>query len=79
MDDRDTVRKFIEDLLRHKGDLDGFMDGDFLMTSGRLQSTDTVELILFLEEKYGIHFAELGFDQNELDSVDNIMTLIGTH
>ena len=47
---------------------------DLLMTGGRLQSIDTLELVLFLEEKCGINFAERGFDQNELDSVDNIMS-----
>jgi len=77
MDDKHKVREFLADLLRHKGDLDGFTDNDLLMTSGRLQSIDTLELVVFLEEKYGIDFAERGFDQNELDSVDNIMALIG--
>jgi acyl carrier protein len=47
---------------------------DLLMTGGRLQSIDTLELVLFLEEKCGTNFAERGFDQNELDSVDNIMS-----
>ena len=77
MDDRHKLREFLQDLLRHKGDLDAFADSDLLMTSGRLQSIDTLELVVFLEEKYGIDFAERGFNQNELDSVDNIMGLIG--
>jgi len=77
MDDRHKLRDFLADLLRHKGDVDGFADSDLLMTSGRLQSIDTLELVVFLEEKYGVDFAERGFNQNELDSVDNIMALIG--
>ena len=79
MDDRHKLREFLADLLRHKGDVDGFADSDLLMTSGRLQSIDTLELVVFLEEKYGINFAERGFDQNEFDSVDNIMALIGAN
>jgi hypothetical protein len=31
-----------------------------------------------LEDKYGIDFAERGFDKNDLDSLDNIMALIGS-
>ena len=77
MDDKRKLRDFLTDLLHHKGDLDAFTDSDLLMTSGRLQSIDTLELVLFLEEKYGIDFAERGFNQNDLDSVDSIMALIG--
>ena len=77
MDDRRKLRDFLGDLLRHKGDLEGFTDSDPLMTSGRLQSIDTLELVVFLEEKYGVDFAERGFNQNELDSVDSIIVLIG--
>lgn len=77
MDDKHKLREFLADLLRHKGDVDGFADSDPLMTSGRLQSIDTLELVVFLEQQYGIDFAERGFDQNELDSVDNIMAFIG--
>jgi acyl carrier protein len=77
MDDKHKLRDFLTDLLHHKGDLDAFTDSDLLMTSGRLQSIDTLELVLFLEEKYGIDFAERGFNQNDLDSVDSIMALIG--
>jgi len=77
MDDKHKLRDFLADLLHHKGDLDAFTDSDLLMTSGRLQSIDTLELVVFLEEKYGIDFAERGFNQNDLDSVDSIMALIG--
>jgi len=77
MDDRRKVREFVGGLLRHKGDVDGFADGELLVTGGRLQSIDTLDLVVFLEENYKIDFAERGFNQNELDSVDNIVALIG--
>jgi acyl carrier protein len=37
-----------------------------------------LEIAFFLEDRYGIDFAEIGFDQNQLDSVDEIVSLIGT-
>lgn len=77
MDDRLKVRELLTALLRHKGDLDTFGDDESLVTSGRLESVDSLELVLFLEENYGIDFAEGGFDQNELDSVNSIIALIG--
>ena len=76
MDEKLGIRKLLQDLLRTKGDRLDFSDSDLLITSGRLQSIDTLEVVVFLEERYGIDFAERGFDQNELDSVDRIMVLI---
>lgn len=52
------------------------VDSEQLIARGRLQSIDTLEVLLFLEEKYGIDFGEIGFDQNQVESIDNIMALI---
>jgi hypothetical protein len=35
-----------------------------------------VEIVIFLEEKFGVDFAEIGFDQALIDSVDAIAALI---
>lgn len=77
MADRVAIREFLQALLRNIDDTEGFSDSDSLIASGRLQSIDTLEVVLFLEENYAIDFAERGFDLNELDSVDAIMTLLG--
>jgi len=77
MNDRLAIREFLQKLLRQTGDRRGFADSDSLVMSGRLDSVDTLDLVVFLEEKYGIDFAERGFDKNDLDSLDNIMALIG--
>ena len=77
MDHRLAVRGFLENLLLQKGDVKGFADTDSLVNSGRLESVDTLELVIFLEEKYGIDFGDRGFDQNEFDSVNSIMAVIG--
>ena len=62
------------------GDPVAHWDGDSLVMSGRLDSVDTLDLVVFLEEKYGVDFADRGFDKNDLDSLDSIMALIGaTH
>ena len=77
MNDRLAIREFLQKLLRQTGDRRSFADSDSLVMSGRLDSVDTLDLVVFLEEKYGIDFAERGFDKNDLDSLDNIMALIG--
>jgi acyl carrier protein len=78
MDERTDVRALVGDLLNKKGDTRAFGDGDSLIFSGRLESVDALEIAFFLEDRYGIDFAQIGFDQNQLDSVDEIVSLIGT-
>jgi acyl carrier protein len=77
MDKRSKVRGFLDSLLERKGDRAGFTDSDRLITSGRLDSVDTLDIVVFLEESYGIDFGDRQFDQDELDSVDRIVEMIG--
>jgi acyl carrier protein len=65
-------------LLLQKGDKQPLSDDTSLLLSGRLASVDAVEIVVFLEEKFGINFAEIGFDQAMIDSVDAIDGLIQT-
>lgn len=65
----------MEDLLQQKGDHRGFSDQDSLIASGRLDSVDMLNLVVFLENTCKIDFSD-HFDQDELDSVDSIMTLV---
>jgi acyl carrier protein len=76
MDQKSTIRQLMQRLLAQKGDQRPFGDSDSLLLSGRLQSVDAVEVVLFLEEQWGIDFAEIGFDEAQLDSVDAIDALV---
>jgi acyl carrier protein len=71
-----AIREFLRELLGRKGDNKPFSDDASLLMSGRLQSVDAVALAVFLEEKFGLDFAELGFDQERLDTVNAISCLI---
>lgn len=77
MDCKQLVRDFLQTLLTRKGDTHPFDDNSSLLLSGRLQSVDAVSLAVFLEEKFGVDFADLGFDQEKLDSLNAILALIG--
>ena len=77
MNDRLAIREFVQSLLRRNGDEEAFSDSEQLISRGRLQSIDTLEVLLFLEEKYRVDFAEAGFDQSQVESLDNILELIG--
>jgi acyl carrier protein len=76
MDHKSMIRQFMQRLLAQKGDQRPFGDGDSLLLSGRMQSVDAVEVVLFLEEQWGIDFAEIGFDEAQLDSVNAIDALV---
>ena len=78
MTDKDEIRAFIKDLLTRQDDRRRLADADSLLLSGRLQSIDAVEVVLFLEERFGIDFAEIGFDREQIDSVDAIFALTQT-
>ena len=76
MEKRNKVRGFVADLLQKKGDCRGFADGEGLLTNGRFDSIDALDVVVFLESEYGVNFGERQFDQGELDSIDNIVGLI---
>lgn len=76
MNEKEAVRELVRNLLRRKGDENAFADSDSLIAGGRLDSVDTIALLVFLEEQYGVDFAERGFDRDELDSVDSIVAFI---
>jgi acyl carrier protein len=76
MDHREEIRSFLKTLLLDKGDKQPFSDDASLLLSGRLASVDAVEIVVFLEEKFSVNFAERGFDQVLIDSVDAIDALI---
>jgi len=73
---RAEIREFVRKLLARKGDTEPFTDDGSLLLSGRLQSVEAIELAVFLEEKFGVDFAKLGFDQEMIDSLDAISALV---
>jgi acyl carrier protein len=78
MQGKAEIREFVLGLLTGSGDDGPLADHDSLLVSGRLQSIDAVEIVVFLEEKFGIDFAQIGFDKEQIDSVDAIYALTQT-
>ncbi len=76
MKGRADIHEFVRELLARSGDSQPLADHDSLLLSGRLQSIDAVEIVVFLEENFGIDFAQIGFDRDQIDSVDAIYTLV---
>lgn len=78
MDHREEIRTYLKELLLQKGDRQPFSDDASLLLGGRLASVDAVEIVVFLEEKFGVNFSEVGFDQSLIDSVEAIDSLLQT-
>jgi len=77
MNPAEKIRSFIQDLLTRRRDKRPFDDSSSLILSGRLSSVEAVEIAVFLEENFGVDFAEIGFDQAKIDTVDLILSLAG--
>jgi acyl carrier protein len=74
---REKLRGFIQERLKAKGDTAAFTDSDSLFISTRLDSLDAMEMVVVLEEEYGIDFSKIGFDLEAIDSINDMVTLIG--
>lgn len=69
------VRKFIQGLLIARGDAQPFTDEEPLFSGGRLQSIDATEVVLFLEDDFGVDFNG-DFDRDQIDSIEAICRLL---
>lgn len=71
-----ALRQFLLESLQERGDHSVLADSDSLFVSGRLDSFCMTQLILYLEEAFRIDFAEVDFDLELIDSVEEIERLI---
>lgn len=76
---RSQVRTFVTQRLSLHGDFTPPSGGDPLFTSGRLDSLDAVELVVFVETDFGLDFSRLGFDLTLMDTIDAITDLVTRH
>jgi acyl carrier protein len=73
VNDYKKVRDFIKSLLFKRDDADGLTDAESLFLSGRLDSLAQVELVVFLEQEFGLDFTDVDFEQ--IDSINAIEIL----
>ncbi len=73
---RSDLRAFLSASLAAAGDTRAFSDDASLFISGRLDSLTMTRLVMFLEETFGIDFADVECDVELIDSVDAIAGLL---
>ncbi len=75
MESKQMIREFVQSLLTQKKDKRPFGDDTSLILAGRLDSIDTVELVLFLETAFGLKFGSSGLQREQLDTVNTMDAL----
>jgi len=74
--DRDELLAFLDTIRRPQFPTDAIEDHDSLVESGLIDSLAVLQIILFLEQEFGIDFTAAGFDPDELASIAGILDLI---
>ena len=73
---RHKLREFLRESLDSAGDRHELGNDDSLFVSGRLDSLAMTRLVLYLEQAFGIDFAEVDFDVDLIDSVQAIEAFV---
>ncbi len=76
LDTRSEIREFIIENFMMGMDPDELTDSGSLLEMGIIDSTGVLELVGFLEEKYGIQVEDTDLVPENLDSVDNLVHYI---
>ena len=72
----DKLRATVGDLLAARGDRNPFSDTEPLFTAGRLDSLAATELIVALEQDYGLDLATADFDISALDTLRDLSKMV---
>ena len=73
---RERLLEFLRTIQKPDHPLDDVAETDSLVESGLIDSLALLEIIVFLEEQYGIDFVATGFEPEQLMSVCGILDLI---
>jgi acyl carrier protein len=73
---KQQLRAYIANALASHGDREEFEDGESLFVSGRLDSFTMMNLVMHLEQTFGIDFSDTEFDVALVDSMKEIELLI---
>jgi acyl carrier protein len=74
--DLEKIRGIVADALRDAGDESPFTDDDSLVVTDRLSSLDVVNILLELEQAFGIEIHEDELDVMRFDTVASIRELL---
>jgi len=74
--DKDKLRVFLKSCLEENGNHEPLNDDDSLFMSARLDSLDLTNLVIFLEQTFGVNFAKVMFEVEMIDSINEIESFL---
>jgi acyl carrier protein len=73
----EELRQFVTDNFLFGKNNGRLADTDSFLDKGIIDSTGVLELVAFLEERYGIHVQDRDLIPENLDSIENLERFIG--
>ena len=73
---REDLLRFLRTLQKPGKSVERLGDDEGLVASGLIDSLALVQIVVYLEDTYGIDFGERGFDPDRLASTASILDLI---
>jgi acyl carrier protein len=73
----DELRRFVTDNFMFGKPGKGFADDDSFLERGIIDSTGVLELVAFLEERYGIKLQDRDLIRDNLDSINSLARFVG--
>ncbi len=73
---KQKLREFLTEAIQRQTGQSEFADADSLFISGLLDSFSMMNLVMYLEEAFGLDFSNFEFDVSLIDSVNAIETLV---
>ncbi|MDH4131085.1 MAG: acyl carrier protein [Gemmatimonadota bacterium] len=75
-DQRAVLLRFLESIRKPDRPLNDLSDDDHLIQSGLIDSLAVLEIVAFLEQEFGVDFAEGGIDPSRLATINRILDLV---
>ena len=72
MDTIESIREFITGLLEMKGERCDVSVTEPLLSAGLLDSMDVLQIVVYLEENFGLDFSVHPFNPDDFDSIESI-------
>jgi len=72
----DDLRKFVTDNFMYGKPYEGFADDDSFIEQGIIDSTAVMELVAFLEGRYGIKLQDQDLVPDNLDSINSLARFV---
>ena len=73
---RDDLVRFLDSVSRPDQSIGDVADSANLIDTGFLDSFALIQIILYLEERYGLNLQQVGIDTSELTSINGILGVI---